>query len=216
MPELHFTIGGAEVATFAAVPTLQFKLDISNAPEQERIHSIALRCQVQIEVKKRRYDASEQVRLLELFGEPQRWGETLRNLLWLHVSTVVPSFVARTTVALPVACTYDFDVVSTKYFAALEQGEIPLIFLFSGTIFYLGAHDRLQIAQIPWSQEATYRLPVALWHDMMAHYYPNSAWLRLHKDIFDELYHYKAKHCLPTWDDTISHLLEASKKEVHP
>ncbi len=215
MPDLTFEIVGAEAPTFAAVPTLIFKLGIQNTNEQERIHSIALRCQVQINVTRRHYSPEAQARLLEVFGEPKRWGETLRPLLWTHVSTVVPQFSGSTVVDLAIPCTYDFEVVGTKYFNAVEDGEIPLTFLFSGTIFYEGKAGNLQVGQISWSKEAVYRLPVALWQEMIERYYPNTAWLRLHKDIFDQLYQYKATHGLPTWDEVIVRLLQASGEEVH-
>ncbi|HZT98855.1 MAG TPA: DUF6084 family protein [Ktedonobacteraceae bacterium] len=215
MPDLSFEVVGAEAPAFAAVPTLVFKLRIVNENEDERIHSISLRCQIQIAVTRRRYSTQAQARLLEVFGEPKRWGETLRSLLWTHVSSVVTQFSGNTIVDLPVPCTYDFEVVSTKYFDALEEGDIPLTFLFSGTIFYEGETGNLQVGQIPWSKEASFRLPVTLWREMIERYYPNTAWIRLHKDVFDQLYRYKAAHGLPTWDETVVRLLQASGEEAH-
>jgi hypothetical protein len=215
MPDLSFEVVGAEAPAFAAVPTLVFKLRIVNENQIERIHSISLRCQIQIAVTRRRYSAQAQARLLEVFGEPKRWGETLRSLLWTHVNSVVPQFSGNTIVDLPVPCTYDFEVVSTKYFDALEEGDIPLTFLFSGTIFYAGEAGNLQVGQIPWSKEASFRLPVTLWREMIERYYPNTAWIRLHKDVFDQLYRYKAAHGLPTWDETVVRLLQASGEEAH-
>jgi len=215
MPDLNFAVVGVEAPGFAAVPTIIFKLRIDNTIEQERIHSGILRCQVQINVTRRRYSPEAQAQLLEVFGEPKRWGETLRSLLWTHTSTVIPQFTGSVTVDLPIVCTYDFDVVSTKYFNALGEGEIPLTFLFSGTIFYEGPGGNMQVAQISWSKEATYRLPVSLWQEMMEHYYPNTAWIRIRKDIFDQLYRYKATQALPTWDDVLVKLLQISGEEVH-
>lgn len=215
MPDLSFEVVGAEAPAFAAVPTLVFKLRIVDENEDERIHSISLRCQIQIAVTRRRYSAQAQARLLEVFGEPKRWGETLRSLLWTHVSSVVPQFSGNIIVDLPVPCTYDFEVVSTKYFDALEEGDIPLTFLFSGTIFYEGETGNLQVGQISWSKEASFRLPVTLWQEMIERYYPNTAWIRLHKDVFDQLYRYKAAHGLPTWDETVVRLLQASGEEAH-
>ncbi len=214
MPDLSFEVVGAEVPPFAAVPTLVFKLHIVNADTQERISSVALRCQIQLAVTRRRYSPKEQARLLEVFGEPKRWGETLRSLLWTTVSTVVPQFSGSITVDLAVPCTYDFEVVSTKYFDALEDADIPLTFLFSGTIFYEGEEGYVQVGQISWSKDASYRLPVATWRAMIERYYPNSAWIRLHKDVFDRLYHYKAIHGLPTWEEVIERLLQASGEEA--
>ena len=215
MPDLNFEVVGSEAPAFAAVPTLIFKLRIDNAIEQERIFSVALRCQIQINVTRRRYSPEAQARLLEVFGEPKRWGETLRPLLWTHTSTVVPEFSGSTIVDLPVSCTYDFEVVGTKYFDALGEGEIPLTFLVSGTFFYEGETDNLQVGQISWSKEATYRLPVAVWQEMIERYYPNSAWIRVQKDVFDQLYQYKATRSLPTWEQVFVQLLQASDEEVH-
>jgi hypothetical protein len=214
MPDLNFEVVGAEVPPFAAVPTLVFKLRVENSNAQERISSIALRCQIQLAVTRRRYSPNEQARLLEVFGEPKRWGETLRSLLWMTVSTVVPQFSGSATVDLPVPCTYDFEVVSTKYFDALEDADIPLTFLFSGTIFYEGEEGYVQVGQISWSKDASYRLPVATWRAMIDRYYPNSAWIRLHKDVFDRLYQYKAIHGLPTWEEVIERLVRTSGEEA--
>lgn len=214
MPDLSFEVTGVDAPPYAALPLLVFKLRVTNALAEERIHSVALRCQIQIAATRRRYNPAAQARLLEVFGEPERWRETLRSLLWTHTSTVVPRFTDSTVVDLPVPCTYDFEVVSTKYFNAVEEGEIPLNFLFSGTVFYEGEGGNLQVSQISWEREATYQLPVEVWQTMLARYFPNSAWIRLAKDVFDQLYAYKATHGLPTWEETIVRLLKASSEEV--
>ena len=204
---------GAEVAEFAAVPSLLFKLRIENL-EDEPIRSVALNTQIRIAPTGRHYEAAEQERLLELFGEPRRWKDTLRSLLWTHTVLQVPRFSGSTLVDMPVTCTYDLEVVATKYFHALEEGEVPLEFLFSGTVFYAGEGGRLQTARISWEKEAEFRLPVKLWKEMMDQYFPNSAWVRLRKDAFDQLYDYKVRKGLPTWEDTIEALLRATEQEV--
>lgn len=210
MPDLRFEIIDAEVPPFAASPTLIFKLRIANAPVEDHIHSVLLRSQIQIAVNRRRYSAEAQSRLLELFGEPQRWGDTLRPFLWTHASAVIPQFSGSVVADLPISCSYDFEIATTKYFDALEDGEIPLNFLFSGTIFYESEQGNLQVGQIPWTKETFYRLPVATWKEMVARYYPNSAWIRLDKDVFDSLYQYKATHGLPTWENVVMRLLQIS------
>lgn len=215
MPDLNFEVVGAEVPPFAAVPMIIFKLRITNTPEEERIYNVALHTQIQLSVTRRRYTPEEQADLLELFGEPSRWGETLRTMLWTFADTGVPQFSGSTIVDLSVPCTYDFEVISTKYFNALEEGDIPLTFLFSGTIFYRNEEGIMQIAQISWSKEAFYRLPVAVWQEMIQRYYPNTAWIRMHKDVFDQLYQYKATHGLPTWEQVFAQLLQASGEEAH-
>lgn len=213
MPDLDFRVKGAEVLKYAAVPSLLFKLRVENL-EEEPIRSVALNTQIRIAATQRHYEAAEQERLLELFGEPSRWKDTLRSLLWTHTVLQVTKFSGSTVVDMPVPCTYDLEVVAAKYFYALEDGEVPLEFLFSGTVFYAGEDGRLQAARISWVKEAEFRLPVRLWREMMDHYFPNSAWVRLRKDAFDRLYDYKVRRGLPTWEAAVDALLRASEQEV--
>jgi hypothetical protein len=213
VPNLDFRVEGAEVPEYAAVPSLLFKLRIENL-EEEPIRSVALNTQIRIAATQRHYEAAEQERLLELFGEPHRWKDTLRSLLWTHTVLQVPRFSGSTVVDMPVTCTYDLEVVATKYFFALENGEVPLEFLFSGTVFYAAEGGRLQTARISWEKEAEFRLPVQLWKEMMERYFPNSAWIRLHRDAFDQLYDYKIRMGLPTWEATVEALLRASEQGV--
>ena len=216
MPDLSFEIIGAEAVVYSALPMINFKMRIANVAGEEQIQNINLKTQIMLSVLQRRYSAEEKSKLFELFGEPERWGKTLRTFLWTHVTTVVPRFTGSTVVELPVPCLYDFEVVSTKYFDALEDGEIPLSFLFSGTIFYEGPEGNLQIGQVSWSKEATYRLPVALWREVINIHFPNSAWIRLPKDVFDQLYQYKMTQGYITWEEVLVHLLRASGEEVQP
>ena len=207
MPELSFQVEGAEVVPFAASPLLCFKLRIANADAGEQIQSVSLRCQIQIETTKRHYTAEEKERLRDLFGEPERWGHTLRAMLWTHATAIVTPFAGSTLVDLHVPCTFDFNVAATKYFAGLESGEVPLNLMFSGTVFYEGGERGLHAVQIPWDREAHFRLPVGVWEEMMDHYYPNSAWLRLRRDVFERLYRYKMSRGIPTWEQTIESLM---------
>jgi hypothetical protein len=211
MPDLNFKIEEAAVVPFAAAPTLGFKLRIENATAGEKIHTIALRCQIQIDVTRRRYTVQEQSRMRDLFGEPDRWSQTLRSLLWTHANVVVPSFQGSTVADLPVPCTFDFNVAATKYFEGLTDGEIPLHLMFSGTVFYAGADDALQVIPISWEQEARFNLSVKVWRDMMEHYYPNSVWLSLRRDVFQRLYQYKTQHGIPTWEQALEKMLPAEE-----
>ena len=207
MPDLGFQVEGAEAVPFAASPLLAFKLRITNADAAVRVETVALRCQLQIESTRRHYAAEEKERLRDLFGEPERWGHTLRAMLWTHASVIVTPFTGSTLVDLPVPCTFDFNVAATKYFAGLEGGEVPLNLMFSGTTFYEDDERGLQVEQIPWDREAHYRLPVGVWREMMDMYYPNSAWLRLRRDVFDRLSRYKMRRGIPTWEQAIESLM---------
>ena len=212
MPDLGFKIEGAHVAEFSATPLLAFSLQLSSANRDETIHTVALRCQIQIEVTRRRYGPADQEKLRDLFDAPDRWSQTLRNLLWTHVSVNVPPFQGNTLVDLPVPCTFDFNVAATKYFHGLSDGEVPLCFLFSGTIFYAnGAGEPLQVAPIPWNKEARFNLPVKVWQEMMEAYYPGCAWLNLRRDVFERLYEYKVRHGIPTWEETLDSMLQSQE-----
>ncbi len=215
MPDLNFFVESANTVPFAAAPMLGLQVRVENGDPAEKIHSVILQCQIQIEAPRRGYTPREQARLWDLFGEPERWGQTLRSMLWTHASVNVPSFTGWVAVNLPVPCTFDFNVAATKYFHALERGEVPLCLLFSGTIFYEGADSSLQAAPIPWSKEARYRLPVAMWDQLMDIYYPNSACLTLRRDVFDHLDGYKRKHGIADWDVLMERLLaEANEKAL--
>jgi Family of unknown function (DUF6084) len=208
MPDLQFKIESAESVPFAAVPMLAFRLRLENSSLEQAIHSIALHTQIQIETPKRRYAMNEQERLLDLFGEPERWGQTLRPMLWTHADATVPAFSDSIAIDLRVPCSFDFNLAATKYFYGLTDGDIPLIFLFSGSCFYLSPSGGLEVAPIPWSKESRFRLPVRAWRETMDHYYPNSAWLRIRQDVFDRLHQYKMQAGLATWEEALESLLE--------
>ena len=207
MPDLSFRIEEAVAVPFAAAPMLAFKLRLENEGATEKIHTVALRCQIQIDVTRRRYTPEEQSRMRDLFGEPDRWSQTLRSLLWTHASVVVPGFHGSTLVDLPVPCTFDFNVAATKYFAGLADGEIPLHLMFSGTVFYADSEDVLQVAPISWEQETRFKLPVKAWQDMMDSYYPNCVWLNLRRDVFERLFQYKTQNGIPTWEQALEKVL---------
>ncbi len=220
MPELDFQVEKAEPVQFAASPMLNFalrvtgKADEAGGAAEQMIHAVALRCQIRIEPNRRRYESVEQERLLDLFGPPSRWGQTLRSMLWTHTSIVIPPFTGETLVQMPVPCSYDFNLAASKYFYALDDGQVPLCLLFSGTIFYADPDGALQVEQISWEKEANFKLPVSIWKQMMEMYYPNTAWLCLQKDAFDRLYQFKSRQSIPTWEAAIERLLDGSEEKV--
>jgi hypothetical protein len=185
------------------------RLRIQEATGAE-IQAIALRCLIQIEPRRRHYTGREEERLVELFGEPRRWGDTLKSVLWANTSMLVPAFTGSTEVDLLMPFTYDFEVASSKYFHALDDGEIPLLLLFSGTVF-ARAGSGFVVDQVPWHHEAQYRMPVGVWRDTMDAYFPDSAWLRVQRDTFDRLHRYKGRRAMPSWDHALAELLDAGE-----
>jgi hypothetical protein len=172
----------------------------------ERVEAIALRCQIRIEPARRRYSDEEAERLNDLFGETQRWADTLKPVQFINLSIMVPGFSGSTDIDLPVPLTYDMEIGATRYFAGLDDGEAPLLLLFSGTIFSI-ADGRMSVTQVPWSKEATYRLPVSVWREAIDAHFPNAAWIRMSTYTFDELLRFKLARGLPTWEATILTLL---------
>jgi Family of unknown function (DUF6084) len=208
-PSLAFAVDDARAVLHAAVPTIAFELHVSS---DRPVQSIQLDIQLQIAARKRSYGEPEQERLWELFGTPDRWSDTLRTVPWLRTTVVVPPFTASTLVELPVVCTYDLEVTSARYFAALANGEIPLEFLFNGAVFYVADDGRLQTVRIAWDSEADYRLPVAVWRDAIDRHFPGCAWVRLGREPFDRLQAFKARRGLLTIDEAVIQLLDEAEE----
>ncbi len=209
-PDLHFLVTGAEVVPFAASPHLVFKLNVRQTGAALAIHAAILRCQIRIEPMKRRYNDIEEERLRDLFDRRNGPGKSPRSMLWTTTSVTLPSFDHNIAIELPVPCTFDFNVATTRYFHAVDGGEAPLTLLFSGTVFHETTGGALQVSQLPCDKETTFRLPIRVWEEMMAQYYPNTAWLCLQRDAFDRLEDYKRRLGLPSWEAAIERLTTGS------
>ncbi len=205
MRELAFSIEGASRVEYAAVPTLAFALRVDS---ELPVRSVLLDVQIQIAARRRPYDEAAHDRLFELFGPVADWGTTLRTFLWARTTLVVPAFERSTTVELTVPCSYDLEVAASRYFDALSDGEVPLEFLFSGSVFYAAEDGRLQTTRLSWESEALYGLPVRVWKETMERYFRDTAWLRVRKDTFDRLSAFKSRRALASWEDALELLLE--------
>ena len=214
MADLIFGCTGATAERYAVTPTLTFQLTVTER-SGARIHAIALRCQIRIEPHRRRYSAVEAERLHDLFGDPSRWAETVKPIQLATVTAMIPTFTAVTEVDLPVPCTYDLEVSSARYLHGLDDGTIPLLLLFSGTVF-VAAGNGFSVELVPWSAEASYRMPVAVWRELVDAHFPGSAWLRCSRDTLDALSGFKARHALPTWDATLNALLAQADGGAEP
>ncbi|HEY5988774.1 MAG TPA: DUF6084 family protein [Streptosporangiaceae bacterium] len=205
MADLAFDCTGVRPDRYAVTPSMSLTLRISETSGQQ-IDAIALRCQIRIEPAQRQYSSAEAERLTDLFGERQRWADTLKPLQFTTVSTMVPGFKGSTETEVAIPFSYDLEIGSARYFASLETGEIPLLLLFSGTVFTV-LDGRMRVQQVPWSKEAGYRLPVRVWRDAIDAHFPNSAWIKMSRQTLDDLQRFKSRRALPTWDATLSALL---------
>ena len=206
---LTFTVLDVVPEPYAAVPILTARVSVS-APDDEPVHAIALRCQVRIEPLRRAYTDDEAAGLIDLFGPRERWARTQRTFLWQHCTAMVPGFTGNTTVALPLDCTYDFEVAAAKYLHALRDGALPLQFLFSGTIFK--SERGFSVQQVPWDCEYRYDMPVAMWRDLIAQHYPNTGWVRLGHETMAALAAYKSAQGLLDLDHAVNSLLDADRE----
>ena len=213
MPDLSFEILSAAPARDMLTPALSFDLRVTNLFPEQSIQAVILRCQIQIEVARRRYTSLEQTQLRELFDDPSRWGDTLRPMTWANLSVNIPAFQGSTVYPLTLPCTFDLNVASAKYFLGIDGGDVPLTFLFSGSVFHDAGQGTLQVAPISWNKEARFRLPVDTWKSLLDLHYPNAICLNLRRDVFDELYRFKMTHGLATFDETIERMLAAAEQK---
>jgi hypothetical protein len=204
--EPTFSVLDVEPVPHAAAPTLRFHAHVDD-PLGREVHTIALSTQIQIDPARRAYDLETRDRLVELFGSPERWAATTQVFRWAHVDTLVGGFTGATSFTLDVPCTYDLEVAASKYFYSLPGGEVPLSFLFNGMVLYAGEDDRLQVAQVPWSCTARWRMPVDAWKRAMAAFYPGGGWVRVHTDTLDALAARKAAGGHHSFDALIAELL---------
>jgi hypothetical protein len=205
MPELTFAVVDVVPEPCAAAPQLVARVRVEESTG-ERVHALALRAQVRIEPQRRGYDDAEARALLGLFGERTRYAQTLRPFPWLHTATVAQGFTGAAELELVLPCTYDFEVAGTTYLHALRDGEVPLLFLFSGTVFTRGSTG-FSVAPVPWDREASHRMPVRVWRGLMEAYFPGGEWLRVQRDTVEALAHFRHVRGLTSWDAAIDVLL---------
>ena len=206
MPELSFTVVEVVPEPYAVTPNLLARLRVEETTG-ERVHALALRAQVRIEPQRRRYDDAEEQALLDLFGDRTRFAQTLKPFAWLHTSTVAQGFTGSTEIDLVLPCTYDVEVSGTKYLNGLRDGDIPLLFLFSGTVFCRGTTG-FSVTQVPWDLEARFPMPVAVWRDLMEQNFPGTQWVRMRRDTVDALAHFRHVRGLTSWDEAVTTLLD--------
>ena len=212
MTKLGFTVADVFAELYAAAPQLTARLRIDESTG-ETVHAMALRCQVRIEPQRRKYSPDEESELLDMFGTRDRWFDTLKPFMWMQCNAMVQGFTGITEVDLVMPCTYDFEVTWSKYLHALRDDKIPVVFLFSGTVFTRGANG-FGVEQVPWDCESRFEIPVSVWRDMIDHYFPNTGWLRLRRETIESLAHYKSVRGLTTWEETVESLL--AKAQVIP
>jgi len=201
-----FTVLGVAPVERGLLPGLRFDLHLSD-PLGRRVLVLALSATIRIDPAQRAYDDATRARLVELFGAPERWAATTQAVHWATTDVLLDGFTGATSFALDVPCGYDLEVSATKYLYSLPGGVAPLTFLFTGTVLYAGPEDRLQVAPVPWSALARWRMPVEAFRRALAEHYPGGGWVRLSTETLDALAARKADRGDHTFDATVRGLL---------
>ena len=209
-PDIDFDCREVVADPYAAGPTAVFRMT-AQEDSGVRVHAVALRCQVRIEPIQRHYTDHEATQVVDLFGDRSRWGSTLQSMQLAFLTQVLPSFTGTCDFDLAMPCSYDVDVAAHKYLAALDEGDIPLLLLFSGTVF-TGRAGSIQIAPVPWHKETQVRMPVSVWRAAMDAHFPGQRWIRVDGDTYDRLAAYRGKHMLTGWQATFGRLLEEAER----
>jgi hypothetical protein len=212
--DLTFTILDVTVEPYSVTPRLTAHIGITNG-DDEPIQAIALKCQIRLEPLRRSYSDDEAGGLLDLFGPRQRWVNTQRTFLWQHSTAMVQGFTGACEITMPLECTYDFEVTASKYLHALRDGAVPLLFLFSGTVFVQGERG-FSVRQVSWDCEAQHDMPVSVWNDVTRLHYPNAGWVRLGHDTVSALAAYKSARGMLDFEDAITTLLAESPQHSVP
>jgi hypothetical protein len=205
-PEPKFAVVGVRPVRYAAAPMLTLDLHVSE-PSGRPVYMIALTVQLMIEPARRSYDEATRERLVELFGAPERWAVTTRSLVWAQLDVLVPAFTGSTTVAVPIACSYDLELAAAKYMYSLRDGEVPGALHFNGTIYYPGDDGGLQIVLVPWNTSIDFRMPVSVWQETIDHYYPNTSWVAVSSETAEALRREKVTRGVATFDAALQALL---------
>jgi hypothetical protein len=204
--DVDFSVVSARPVKYAAAPMLALDLEVTESAGAP-VYMIALTIQLMIEPARRSYDDVTRERLVELFGAPERWAVTTRSLVWSKLDVLVPAFTGATTVTVPIACHYDLELAAAKYLHSLPDGEAPLALHFNGMIYYPGDDGGLQMVLIPWSKSIGFRMPVSVWQETIAHYYPGTAWIAVRAQTFEALQREKLERGLATLDACVNALL---------
>jgi hypothetical protein len=211
VPELGFAVTPARAEEFAAVPTLRFELDVARLGGPA-LCAASLTVDIRIDVARRAYPPGARAALAEVFGLPSQWTRTMTPLAWTQITVQVPAVEDRARLPLTVGCATDAELAITRYLRAVGNEPVPLLLLFSGTLFYRPKPDAgsLLTARVPWSAECDGTLPAGLWHSLVQRYYGDAPWLRLSRQTYERLDAHRLRQVLPDTEAAVADLIDRS------
>ena len=171
--------------------TSRFRVRISSVSQRHRlwcsalgsrsvpvspIYTIALRCQINVDPARRRYDADPASDCPSCSESPSGGARRPRASCGRASTCSSRASKARptSTSRCPAATTSRSRPPDIS--RGLSDGAVPLSFHLSGSVFYKTSSGELRITQVPWDIDVRYELPLAVWTDMMEHHYPEE-WL---------------------------------------
>ena len=175
-------------------PTLSVQLRHRGPAAGPRVHAIALRCQIRIEPQRRRVHGRRRPSGCSTCSATRaRWADTLKPFLWPQCAAMVPGFTGATEVELPCRAPTTSRWPRPATCTAWTTATIPLLLLFSGTVFTRAPSRASRSSRCRGTREAAYRLPVArLAGARWTRTSPAAAGCGCSRDTLDALRAYKA------------------------
>ena len=164
---------------------------------------------------RRRYTEEDQERLLDLFGEPERWSQTLRNMHWINVAATVTAFNrkhhGRSTSALYIRFQCRGDQVFLRHRKRRDSAKLPV------QRHRILRHRRWRRASrahlLEQGDAVSPARPNLARHDGDLLSEQRLA-VCLRRDVFKRLYEYKTRHGIPTWEAALESILPAVEATV--
>jgi hypothetical protein len=206
--ELGFRIVGASPLEHAATPIVCVHVI---AESRAAVRAVVLRCLVVIDPGARAYDANEAAALERVLGPADR--RATAPLVWAQLPQNLPGFEGELGFDLHLPCSLDLRAGGAAYLDAIEDGNVPLTVLFSGTAFVADDAGALSALPIPQTAEARFALPIAVCRDALSRHHGDATLVPVRREILARLRRFAAHRHerTPALDDAIENLLDLAE-----
>ena len=100
----------------------------------------------------------------------------------------------------------DFDAAASRYCAAIDDGVLPLLLLFSGTVL-LSTPQGVRVDPVAWSAEARFDLPLSTWRAALDGFAPGAQALLLSRDVLARLERFRVASSSATLEQALDRLV---------
>ena len=206
-PAPEFEILGVRARRRAAAPTLRFSVGQRRLRDRE-VYTIALTGADRDRAREAHATTTRPASDSSSSSASPSAGRRPRAASLDQVDVAGPGFTGAPEFELEVPCTYDLEVAATKYFGGLADGEAPLRFHFTGSVFYAAtrAHpDRPD----PVGLLGRFAMPVEVWKRDDRPHYPAAAGSRCTARRSSACARCR-RAGLPTFDAAVGELLDGA------